>query len=74
MTPGQENFCLTPREMEIVSAVAAGYTNKEISENLKLTQRTVSYHLYIIMEKWGISTGTQLALLWLRGHGSEGTR
>src|SRR5207244_6833539 len=41
----QKKFGLTPREMEIVSAVVAGYSNKEISEYFKISQDTDHKHL-----------------------------
>ena len=38
----QKKFGLTPRELEIVSAVVAGYANKEIAEYFKISEDTVS--------------------------------
>ena len=66
VTSGQEKFDLSQRELEIVSAVAARYTNKEISENLKLGPNTVKLSLVSIFEKLGVTTRTQLALLWFK--------
>ncbi|MGA9808280.1 MAG: response regulator transcription factor, partial [Candidatus Sulfotelmatobacter sp.] len=37
----QKTFRLTPRELDIVSAVVAAYSNKEIAECLKITEDTV---------------------------------
>ena len=68
----RQRFGLTPKELEIVSAVVAGYTNKEIAERFKLSLNTVKFHLVRILEKFGVSTRLQLALLWLGGpDGSE---
>ncbi|MGB8867582.1 MAG: response regulator transcription factor, partial [Candidatus Sulfotelmatobacter sp.] len=36
----QKTFRLTPRELDIVSAVVAAYSNKEIAECLKITEDT----------------------------------
>jgi len=33
----RQKFGLTPIELEIVSAIVAGYTNKEIAEYIKLS-------------------------------------
>ena len=63
----RQRFGLTPKELEIVSAVVAGYTNKEIAERFKLSLNTVKFHLVRILEKLGVSTRLQLALLWLGG-------
>ena len=63
----RQKFGLTPKELEIVSAVVAGYTNKEIAERFKLSLNTVKFHLVRILEKFGVSTRLQLALLWLGG-------
>src|SRR5207302_3193984 len=41
----QKKFGLTPREMEIVAAVVAGYSNKEIAEYFKISEDTVKHHL-----------------------------
>jgi len=66
-SPDEARQKLTPRELEIVSAVVAGYTNKEISENLKLTQHTVKNYLCRIFDKLGVASRLQLALVWLGG-------
>src|SRR5215469_7271951 len=44
-TPKQRKYGLTPRELEIVSAVVAGYANKEIAEHFKISEDTVKHHL-----------------------------
>ena len=56
-------YGLTPRELEIVSAVVAGYSNKEIAAHLKISQDTVKHHLSNIFDKTGVSTRVELALL-----------
>jgi len=53
---------LTPRELEIVSAVVAGYSNKEIAEYFKISEDTVKHHLSNIFDKLGVSTRLELAL------------
>ena len=58
----QKRFGLTPRELEIVSAVVAGYTNKEIAEYFKISEDTVKRHLANIFDKLGVSTRLELAL------------
>ncbi len=53
---------LSPREQQIVPLVAAGFTNKEISDKLKLSEHTVKNHLFRIYEKLGISSRVELIL------------
>ena len=52
----QKKFGLTPRELEIVSAVVAGYSNKKIAEYFKISVDTVKHHLCNIFNKLGVST------------------
>ena len=58
----QKNFDLTPRELEIVSAVVAGYSNKEIAEYFKISENTVKHHLSHIFDKLLVCTRLELAL------------
>jgi len=58
----QRRFGLTPRELDIVSAVVAGYANKEIAEYFKISEDTVKHHLSNIFDKTGVSTRLELAL------------
>ena len=55
-------FGLTLRESEIVSAVTNGYTNREIAEELKISEQTVKHHLTNIFEKVGVTNRLELAL------------
>lgn len=58
----QRKFGLTPRELEIVSAVVAGFANKEIASHFKISEDTVKHHLSNIFDKLGVSTRLELAL------------
>ncbi len=55
-------FGLTPRELEIVTAVTAGYTNREIAQRFTLSEETVKHHLTKIFSKVGVSNRLELAL------------
>ena len=59
---GPKRYGLTPRELEIVSAVVAGYANKEIAQHFKISEDTVKHHLSNIFDKIGVSTRLELAL------------
>jgi two-component system, NarL family, nitrate/nitrite response regulator NarL len=54
---------LTPRERAIARLVARGMRNKEVAEELGLTEGTVKVWLHRIYEKLGISNRTELAIL-----------
>ncbi len=58
-------FGLTPRELEIVIAVAAGESNREISRRLNISHETVKHHLTNIYDKVGASTRVELAVFAL---------
>jgi two-component system, NarL family, nitrate/nitrite response regulator NarL len=57
-----KRYGLTPRELEIISAVVAGYANKEVAEHFKISEDTVKHHLSNIFDKLGVSTRLELAL------------
>src|SRR5262249_37087463 len=58
----KKRYGLTPRELEIISAVVAGYANREIAEHFKISEDTVKHHLSNIFDKLGVSTRLELAL------------
>jgi two-component system, NarL family, nitrate/nitrite response regulator NarL len=60
--PASKRFGLTPREMEVVSAIVAGYTNKDIASHFSISEDTVKHHLSKIFDKLGVSTRLELAL------------
>ena len=50
---------LTNRENEILEQVAYGFTNREISCNLSISESTVENHIHHIYIKLGISNRAQ---------------
>ena len=66
---------LTPRELQILSAIACGATNATIADRLNLAPRTVENYIGSIFAKLGIRPGgerhsrVQAALLYLRSTG-----
>lgn len=44
-------FDLTNKELKVLELVLAGYTNKEISEKLKNSKRTIETHRFNLMKK-----------------------
>jgi DNA-binding NarL/FixJ family response regulator len=55
-------YGLTSREVSIVSAIAAGQTNKDIADQLGISLQTVKHHLTSIFNKTGVSSRLELAL------------
>ena len=63
--PGQD-FDLSPREKEIIVALADGLTNRDIADRFGLSEITVKHHLRSIFDKCGVSNRLELALFALR--------
>jgi len=57
---------LTSRELEIVTAVVEGGSNKDIAVKLGISLQTVKHHLTNIFDKTGASSRLELALMALR--------
>jgi DNA-binding NarL/FixJ family response regulator len=55
---------LTPREKEVVEAVAEGLSNQEIADRLYLSNGTVRNHISTILEKTELNHRTQIAVRW----------
>ena len=53
---------LSERELQVARAVAAGKSNKEVAEQLFISERTVKAHLGAIFEKLGVRDRVQLVL------------
>ncbi|MBI1984392.1 MAG: response regulator transcription factor [Acidobacteria bacterium] len=58
----RKSFGLTPRELEIVSTIVAGYTNKDIAEKFSISEQTVKHHLTNVFDKLGVGNRLELAL------------
>lgn len=65
---GQLPGGLTRREIDVLSLIAAGATNKETAEALFISQKTVGRHLANIFTKIGVSSRTAAAA-WAHGQG-----
>lgn len=50
---------LTPREMEVLRAIAAGKSNKEIGSALAITEATVKVHVTHLLEKLDVTGRTE---------------
>lgn len=59
---------LSEREMEVLKLLAEGYSNKEISDMLSISVKTVETHRANIMRKHGFKNITELVLYAVRNH------
>lgn len=53
---------LAPRERQLVDFVRRGLRNREIAEQLGVTEGTVKAYLHAVFEKLGVSSRTELAI------------
>jgi two-component system nitrate/nitrite response regulator NarL len=65
------NFGLTKREMEILAAIVAGLSNKEIARRFTLSEDTVKHHLTNIFDKVGVASRLELALFAINNRLTE---
>jgi len=56
------DYGLTPRELEIVTLVVAGYSNPDIAQRCSISEQTVKHHISNIFDKLGVSNRLELAL------------
>lgn len=62
----RKEIALTPREREVITWVALGKTDWDIGEILKISSRTVEWHIQHVMKKLGATSRTQAAVLAFR--------
>jgi two-component system nitrate/nitrite response regulator NarL len=60
--PSLDRLGLTDRELDIVAEIAAGSNNKDIGNNLGISELTVKRHLTNIFDKLGLASRLELAL------------
>jgi DNA-binding NarL/FixJ family response regulator len=61
-------YGLTKRELEILSTIVSGLSNKEIAQKFSLSEDTVKHHLTNIFDKVGVSSRLELALFAINHH------
>lgn len=61
-----DKYNLTEKEIEIISHVAEGKSNKEIAEALFFSEGTIRNYISIILEKLNLRDRTQLAIFWYK--------
>jgi len=75
--PGEPFQPLSNREMEVLTHVTKGLSNKEIALILRISQQTVKNHVTSILRKLGVEDRTQAAIYalrrgWVRLHQTTG--
>ncbi len=58
--PHEDEVPLTRRELEVAGLVGAGLSNREMAEQLRISQRTVESHVENILRKLGFGSRTQV--------------
>lgn len=64
--PAAPKHDLTERELEVLRLIAQGKSNKDISEDLVLSEKTVKTHVSNILQKLHLTDRTQAAVYALR--------
>ena len=63
-------FCkdLTPRQQEVLQLLAEGRPMKEVADILKVSEKTIMFHKYHIMESFNLKNNAELVLFALKRH------
>ena len=60
---GLDRFDLTPRELEVLSLLGEGMTNREIAAALVISDKTASVHVSRILAKLSVANRASAAVL-----------
>ena len=67
MSPGDATaYDLTAREIEVLRLVAAGRTNRQIGEELFISESTAGVHVSRILAKFGVAGRVEAATMAAR--------
>jgi DNA-binding NarL/FixJ family response regulator len=61
-----ERPLLTPREVQVLTAVSNGLTNKEIAREFDISRHTVKFHVESLMRKLGVSSRAEAVFKSMR--------
>ncbi len=59
---------LSPRKLEILTLVAKGYTDKEISQILKISERTIQTYISYIVSDLNARNRTNAVARYMQQH------
>lgn len=65
-SPSTGDIELSPRELEVLDLLAKGMTNKEMSDKLFLSKRTVEGHRQSLIDKFAVRNTAELICLSMR--------
>jgi two-component system nitrate/nitrite response regulator NarL len=71
-TKPSQDYGLTRREVEIMTKIASGSSNRQVGQEFCISERTVKHHLTNIFSKIGVSSRLQLALFAVSHHLTSG--
>ena len=54
---------LTRRELEVLTLIAAGHTNREMAESLVVSPETVKTHVRHVLNKFGVARKVEICAL-----------
>src|ERR1700728_3859008 len=60
--PERKTYGLTPRELEVVTCIVEGCSNRDIAKQFSISEETVKPHLSNVFDKTGVSPRLELAL------------
>ena len=63
-----KDYGLTRREMEVITQIVTGRSNRAIGQEFSICERTVKQHLTNIFNKIGVSSRLELALFAVNNH------
>lgn len=65
----QENFNpkLTPEQQTVLDLLCKGLTNKQIGDQLFVTEKTIKFHITSLNKKFKTTNRTQLAIVAIKG-------
>lgn len=61
---GEED--LTPRELEVLQLIRDGYKNKQVADQLSISENTVNFHIKNIVDKLGANDRTHAVTIAVR--------
>jgi len=59
---GQQNFGLTARERQVITLVGAGFSNKDLAQELGISEKTAKHYLANVFDKLGVCNRLELVL------------
>ncbi|MGG0188073.1 response regulator [Bacillus rhizoplanae] len=65
--PKIDKSLFTERELSIIALIAKGFSNKEISKQLFISEGTIANYITSILSKTGLEHRTQIAIYYLTG-------